>query len=43
VDNEERILAGHICDPSCPCMPRRDDQDCDLWVHNEPEAGGYNS
>jgi hypothetical protein len=41
VDEEGHAL--HVPSRNCQCKPRQDVEEPRLWIHNDPEKGGYDA
>lgn len=43
--DDGRIASNHSCNEFCQCRPRLDkaDLECEIWVHQDRERGGFNS
>jgi hypothetical protein len=44
VDPDRRLGLKHSLHEFCPCSPRGEEYNgVQIWIHQDPEAGGYNS
>lgn len=41
--DEDGNVIAHVCTTECWCKPVPDGEVPDMFVHNDPERGGYNA
>lgn len=42
-DKDGTLLNNHTASAECWCKPRRDKDVNNMFIHNDPERGGFNS